>query len=498
MVATAPAAESPAATGGRRLILLALVVATLLVALDSAVISTAMPTVIGQLGGIDLYAWVFSGYLLTSTISVPIYGKLADLFGRKPMFLGATALFLVGSALCGQSQTMEQLIAFRLLQGLGAGGVFPITQTILGDLFPLEQRARLAGFFSMIWGVSGLIGPAIGGFLTEQASWRWVFYVNLPLCLLSIVLVGRFLRERVVRRPHAIDYPGAVLLTLAVTLLLVACQLPSLGAGGPALPTALFGASLVLLLAFVWQERRHPEPLIPLHLFAQRTIGLGTLGAFVTGVALFCQTVFVPPFVQGVLGASPTVAGFVLAATSIGWPSASTVTGRVMLRVGFRPPAVLGGVLLALGFGLLGLQTTDSTLLTQAAIQVLIGAGFGFYLPVMLLAVQNAVGWEQRGVVTSSNQFARTIAGTIGVAVAGSLFAAGVSGAAALGANPNDLLDPATRAALPPDLLQPLRALLAGALHSVYFLCVGTAVAATVVALFLPAGRPTDNAAASS
>src|SRR5438270_9497183 len=208
----------------RRLITLALFVATFLVALDTSVIATAMPTVIGQIGGIQLYSWVFSAYLLTSTVTVPIYGKVADLFGRKPAFLFSIAVFLVGSMLCGQAQTMEQLIAFRLLQGLGAGGVLPINQTIIGDVFPLEVRARIQGLFSTIWGVSGLPGPGIGGFLTEHVSWRWVFYVNFPLCVLSIALVWKFLHERIQRRAHQIDYFGALTLSASVACLLLGLQ----------------------------------------------------------------------------------------------------------------------------------------------------------------------------------------------------------------------------------------------------------------------------------
>src|SRR5919198_3388523 len=208
----------------RRMVTVALFVATFLVSLDASVVSTAMPTVIGQIGGIQLYAWVFSAYLLTSTVTVPIYGKLADLFGRKPVFLASIAIFLVGSMLCGQSQTMEQLIVFRLLQGLGAGGVLPINQTILGDVYPLEQRARITGVFSTIWGVSGLLGPAIGGFLTEHVSWRWVFYVNFPLCILSIVLLSAFFHERLQRRGHTIDVLGALTLSGAVSLVLIGMQ----------------------------------------------------------------------------------------------------------------------------------------------------------------------------------------------------------------------------------------------------------------------------------
>src|SRR5438067_3091144 len=231
----------------RRLVTIALFVSTFLVALDSSVVSTAMPTVIGQIGGIHLYAWVFSAYLLTSTVTVPIYGKLADLFGRKPVFMLSTVVFLVGSMLCGQSQTMEQLIAFRLLQGLGAGGMLPITQTILGDLFPLEQRARITGLFSTVWGVSGLLGPGVGGFLTEHVSWRWVFYVNFPLCVLSILLISRFLHEHIQRRRHSIDYLGAAALSAAVALLLLALQ----STGNTLQQGLLYGIAAGLVPVFV-------------------------------------------------------------------------------------------------------------------------------------------------------------------------------------------------------------------------------------------------------
>src|SRR5438132_1247271 len=333
----------------RRLITLALFVATFLVALDTSVIATAMPTVIGQIGGIQLYAWVFSAYLLTSTVTVPIYGKLADLFGRKPVFLASVAPFLVGSMLCGQAQSMEQLIAFRLLQGLGAGGVLPITQTILGDVFPLEERARITGLFSTVWGVSGLLGPAIGGFLTEHVSWRWVFYVNFPLCILSIVLLSRFFHERLQPRRHSIDVLGAVTLSGAVALLLVGLQ------STDDLPRQLllYGIAAILVPVFVWQERRAPEPLVPLWLFGRRAIGISTLGGVLLGFDLFGQSTFLPPFVQGVMGATPTLSGFVLAGSSIGWPIASAVGGRLLLRWGFRGPCVLGGVFLLIGFALL-------------------------------------------------------------------------------------------------------------------------------------------------
>jgi EmrB/QacA subfamily drug resistance transporter len=468
------------------MVTVALFVATFLVSLDASVVSTAMPTVIGQIGGIQLYAWVFSAYLLTSTVTVPIYGKLADLFGRKPVFLVSIAIFLVGSMLCGQAQTMEQLIAFRLLQGLGAGGVLPINQTILGDIFPLEERARITGLFSTVWGVSGLLGPAIGGFLTEHVSWRWVFYVNFPLCVLSILLISKFFHERIQRRGHSIDYVGAVTLSAAVALLLLGLQTTD----NEAQRLALYALAAVLVPVFVWQERRAAEPLVPLWLFKRRAIGISTLGGLLVGFGLYGQSTFLPPFVQGVMGATPTLSGFVLAGSSIGWPIASAVGGRLLLRWGFRGPCVLGGLLLMLGFVLLLSITAESGLWVPFAISCVLGFGFGFYTVATILAAQTAVGWQHRGVVTSANQFARNIGGTIGVSIAGAIFTAGVAAAASASINPNDLLSPSVRSGLTPSDLAFLQGLLAGSLRSVYLLFVGVAGLATLVALFLPGGPP--------
>lgn len=448
-----------------------------------------MPTVIGQIGGLNLYAWVFSAYLLTSTVTVPIYGKLADLYGRKPVFIASTAIFLVGSMLCGQAQTMEQLIAFRLLQGLGAGGVLPINQTILGDIYPLEQRARITGVFSTIWGVAGLLGPAIGGALTEHVSWRWVFYVNFPLCLLSMALLWVFLKERLERHGHRIDVLGAVSLSAAVAALLLGLQ----SADSPQRQLLLYGLAIVLLPVFVWQERRAPEPLVPLWLFGQRMIGVSTLGGVLTGFVLLAQSAFVPPYIQGVMGASPTVAGFVLAGTSVGWPIASTVGGRLLLKWGFRGPCVLGGAILIVGYAMVWATSPDIGLWWPTLAQVVLGFGFGFYNVTTILAAQSAVGWEYRGVVTSASQFARNIGGTLGVSIAGAMFSAGIASAALGGANPNDLLSPDMRAALAPQQLHLLRDAVAHALSNVFVLFLAMSVLATIVAALLPGGAPSPS-----
>ena len=472
----------------RRLITIALFVATFLVALDTSVISTAMPTVIGQIGGIQLYAWVFSAYLLTSTVTVPIYGKLADLFGRKPVFLFSVLVFLVGSMLCGQAQTMEQLILFRLLQGLGAGGVLPITQTILGDVFPLEERARITGLFSTVWGVSGILGPAIGGFLTEHVSWRWCFYVNFPLCVLSVVLIWQFLHERVEHRGHRIDYIGALTLSASVASLLLALQTSD----NPQVALPLYALAVLLVPVFIWQERRAEEPLVPLWLFARRAIGVSTLGGLLLGAALYGQSTFMPPFIQGVMGATPTLSGFILAGSSIGWPLASTIGGRLLLRFGFRTPALLGGIILSAGFAMLLFLTPDASLFVPLVITGVLGFGFGFYTVATILAAQSAVGWEYRGVVTSASQFSRNIGGTIGVSIAGAIFTAGVLASTGPNVNPNDILSVSARASLSPADLAALRSLLADSLRNVYVLFVGVSVVAAAIAAFLPGGQVSE------
>jgi EmrB/QacA subfamily drug resistance transporter len=458
-------------------------VATFLSGLDNAVVATASPTMVAQLGGLDLYAWVFTAYLLSSTASVPLYGKLADLYGRKRLFLVATSLFIIGSALCGQAPTMLALVAFRFVQGLGAGGLYPVTLVIIGDAFPLEQRARLTGLFSVIWGAADLLGPAVGGFLTEQVSWRWVFYVNLPLCLLAMLLVAAFLHERIDKRTVSVDYPGAALLAGTVGAFLLGLQ------GGRLPLLALAG---VLGLGLILWERRASEPLLPLHLFGLRVIWVGTASRLLVGVVLFGQPAFVPPLLQGVMGIAPTLAGFILSGTAVGWAAASNVSGRAILRWGYRTTGVVGAALLALGFLLLRLLGAGQAgnLIASVLVQFVIGLGFGAITPVSLLSMQNAVDWGQRGVVTGVSQLALNIGGTLGVSLAGALFAFGLSSAVGSGVDPTDVLSADRRALLGPAQIEAARGLLLGALAPVYSLFVVAATAGLAVMTLLPAGRP--------
>ena len=470
----------------RRLITLATFAATFLVSLDTAVMATAMPTVVTQLGGIASYAWVFSAYLLASTVTVPVYGKLADLFGRKSVFLASTLLFLAGSMLCGVSQDMTQLIIFRVVQGIGAGGIQPSTQTILGDIYTLPERAKIAGIFSAIWGISGLLGPAIGGLLTEHFTWRAVFYVNAPVCIVAMALIWKFLHEHVDHRRVRIDYPGALLISVGVTALLLGLQ-GDLTLDGVVIPASgLLGLAIVSLAVFVVQERRHPEPLIPLQIFTNRVIVACTLGATAGGAAWFGLLAFVPPYLQSVQGATPLVAGLILGITDVGWTIASTTMGRTVMRVGLRPPGVIGGLLAAVGFAAYRFVPVDSGLWVPMLINFEIGLGLGLFLPLTTIAAQNAVGWNLRGVVTGMSSFARTIGGSIGVAIAGVVFAAGIQAASATGVDPNLLMSDAGRLQVAPEEVAALQAALAHTLGDVFLVFVGAALCATAALAFLP------------
>ncbi|HLL80383.1 MAG TPA: MDR family MFS transporter, partial [Ktedonobacteraceae bacterium] len=464
-------------------VIIALMLGMSLASLDSTIVGTALPTIVGKLGGISLYSWVFSAYLLTSTTTVPVYGKLADLFGRKPMFLFGAGLFLLGSLASGAAQSMVQLILFRAIQGLGAGAVLPIVLTIIGDIFTLEERARVQGLFSGVWGLSSIVGPAVGGLIVDHFSWRWVFYINLPFGLLSVVLLTIAFKEQVERRKRSIDYIGTLTLTLGVVALLF-----GLLQGGQSWAwlswqsLALFGASIVLLIAFLYQEMRAREPVLPLKLFTDRIIAVSSVGGLILGVVMFGVTTYVPLFVQGVDGGTATSAGLTLGPLLLAWPIFTTFSGRFIIRYGYRPVAVLGALLITLGLGMVTLYKVGTGLPFVIVSMLVIGAGLGMMSISFQLAVQNAVPWRLRGVSTAAQQFFRSIGGTIGVAVMGSILNAqmalsftpifannpGVVATLPKGLSPsNVLLTPTIRDSLPSNFLLQLETALA---HSLFWL----------------------------
>lgn len=409
----------------RGLVTLGVLGGSFLAAIEATIVATAMPTVVTQLGGLAHYGWVFSAYILTSTVTMPLWGKLSDLYGRRPFYMAAVSLFVVGSLLCGTAQSMPQLIVFRAVQGLGAGGLLPLGMTILGDLYTLKERARTQGLFSGVWGIASIVGPLVGGYVTEHLSWRWVFYLNLPFGVIAAALVGANLEETTRRGLARIDYRGALLLMASVSLLLVA--LGQTGSGDGVLSAWQVGATYLLALALgvacVRVESRSPEPIVPFDLLRDPLVAATTLSGFLIGIALFGVLSFVPLFVQGAMGGSATEAGRALSPLLFGWVMMSIVTGRVLPRVGFRPLIVGGIALVCVGF--LGLVAVDHTSprLWLPAILGLMGLGLGMTMLSLLLALQQAVPRARLGVATSLGQFSRMVGGAVGVAVMGAIIA---------------------------------------------------------------------------
>jgi EmrB/QacA subfamily drug resistance transporter len=476
-----------------------------LAALEATVVGTAMPTVISALGGLNQYSWVFSAYLITSTVTVPVWGKLSDLYGRRLFYQIGIAVFLAGSVLSGVSTSMAQLIIFRAIQGLGAGALVPLGMTIIGDIFTLEERARMQAFFSGVWGLASVIGPVVGGFITDQLSWRWVFYINLPVGLAAALIIGLALKEpRRTKRP-VIDYAGGALLMAAITLLMLA-----LVEGGTSLATllapanlALFAGAVALIAIFAWVERRAADPIVPFKLFRNRVVAVAVAAGFLAGVAMFGAISFIPLFAQGALGSTATEAGSLLTPLMLSWVGMSIIGGRLLLKVGYRPTSVVGFTLLTLGFVLLSNFERETARLWLYVDLILIGAGLGLTMLTLLIAVQQAVARAQLGVATSLNQFARSIGGAVGVAVMGAVLSAGLASqlsemaqngsaaltpehAAQLAANPNALIDPHAQAALAPGALDALRGAMAAAIHKVFWVGTVLSALALLVSFFLP------------
>lgn len=482
----------------RRMVVIAIVLGTFLAALDSTIVGTSMPTIIGDLGGLSLYSWVFSAYLLTSTTTVPLYGRLADLYGRKPLVLIATALFVGGSMLCGIAQSMPELILFRALQGLGAGGIFPVTYTIVGDLFKIEERAKMEGLLSAVWGSSAIAGPTVGGAIVQYVGWRWVFYVNVPFGAAATVLFWVFLHERIERRSHQIDYAGTISLTASVTILLLG--LLELGDGRSWVDFRVLGAfiaSIILLALFIWIEMRAPEPILPPHLFGKRVISASFFAGVLVGAAMFGITSYLPLYVQGVLGGSAFEAGMVIAPNSIGWSLTSVLSARIMLRFGYRAATVAGLTAMVIGGLLLQLVAHGGTLWLPILAALIFGAGMGLSATAFIIAAQNAVGWAERGIATASITFSRTIGGAIGVAALGTVLTAQMSShlknLAGASADPNALLNAVTRASLPPHIIHAMESALSDSLGTVFFGVLLIAVAAFLITLLaFPRGSVHD------
>jgi EmrB/QacA subfamily drug resistance transporter len=410
----------------------AVMLATALVAIDATIIATAVPSIVADIGGFTEFPWLFSTYLLAQAVSVPVFGKLSDLFGRKPIVLAGIALFLIGSVGGGLAGSVGVLIAFRAVQGLGAGAIQPTTITMVGDLYSVQERAKVQGYIATVWGVASVVGPTLGGVFSEWVSWRWIFFVNIPLCVIAALTIWRRFDENVTRTRTSVDYRGTVLLTGGLTLILLGLlEGGQVWAWGSLRSVLVLGAGVALLVAFALVERVVPEPVLPLWVFRRRLLVSSGLTSFAVGAVLLGLTSYIPLYAQTALGAGPLAAGFTLAALLLGWPLAAAQSGRLYLRLGFRGCALIGSSVVLAGSLLLLLLGRHSSLPDVGAICLVIGVGMGLTSPPTIVAAQSSVGWADRGVVTGSNVFLRSLGSAVGVAVFGAIANATLRGAEA-------------------------------------------------------------------
>jgi EmrB/QacA subfamily drug resistance transporter len=470
-----------------RVIFGALLLVLFLASLDQTIVSTALPTIVGDLGGISKLSWVVTAYLLASTVVGPLYGKLGDLYGRKIVLQAAIAIFLVGSALCGISQNMTELIVFRALQGLGGGGLFVITIAVVGDIIPPRDRGRYQGFFGAVFGVSTVVGPLLGGFFVDSLSWRWIFYVNVPIGLIALAVIAAAFQPRVEQARPSIDYAGAALLAGGLSAIVLYTSLGGTTyAWGSAQMVALLVAGFVLLAAFVFVETRATEPILPLQIFRNRVFTVTSAIGFIIGLALFGAVTYLPLYLQDVKGHRPTTSGLLITPMMGGLLITSIGSGQLISRYGrYTPFPIAGTAIMAVGLWLLSRLQVDTSTLVTSGYMLVLGLGLGMVIQVLVLAVQNAVDYAYLGVATSGSTLFRQIGGSIGVAIFGAIFAnrlannlaATLPAGARAPASPN----PAALRHLPPAIHAAYATAITDALRPVFL----TAAAAAVLAFLL-------------
>ncbi len=470
--------------------------AVALAALDVTVVATAMPTIVSELSGVALYSWLVSIYLLAATTSTPLYGQLADNWGRKPIITFGIVLFLIASLLCSQATTMTQLIVARGLQGLGAGAVMPMTMTIIGDLFPVAERAKYQGLFGGVWGVSSIVGPALGAVILKFWNWHGIFLINIPVGIAALIMITKVYHEHNISKHRYVDVWGALLMTCGVASLMLALERHSPISAGQYWPIGLAVACFALLIPV---ERMVKSPFLPLDLLKRKIIGVGYLVALFGGVVQFGTSSFMPLFVQGAMGGTPTQVGLTMAPVAIGWPLGSFLSGRMILNMGYKRVLAIGMAIGVVASSLLLLLTDQTQLASIMGIVFFVGLSLGLTSTPIIIAIQNAVEWNQRGIATSLNMFSRTIGGVIGVAIMGSMLnsrlATYLSGTTLGGGHQaqdviNDLLDPTKRGGYSVELLHSVRHDLAGALNTTYILPLVASIIALILIVFaFPGGK---------
>jgi len=487
-------------TTNKKMVTVAMLVAILLVAIDVSVVSTATPKIIDDLNGLHLLSWVFAIYTLTTAVTTPIYGKLADLFGRKKIFIIGVILFVIGSMLSGAAQSMHQLIWFRALQGIGAGAVMPVTFTIIGDIYPGEQRAKMQGIFSSVWGVAGLLGPLVGGLFVDHLSWRWIFYINLPIGIITLILIMSFFHESLEKRERrSIDYLGAATFTIAISSLLFA--LLNGGNEGYAWNSVVIISSFIItavfLILFIFIETKVSDPIIPSSIFTIPTILISNLIGFLFSFVLIGLNVYLPMWIQVILGHSATSSGLTLMPMSIAWPLGATIAGRYMYKIGAKFTTVVGAVFILAGTSWLLAVGIGTPYWYFVGIMIVIGLGMGYVSTPTTVIVQSSVGWKMRGAATASNNFMKSVGQTIGIAVFGTIFNQGIASYMkenatsdkALRGDFNSLINSDVLSTLPDLTVHYIKNTMAHGLHIVFIGMFIFAIITIVTTFFLPSHK---------
>ena len=472
--------------GRRPWILAATMAAIFMCAIEGTIVATAVPTIVGDLGRFDLFSWVFTAYVLTQAITIPIYGRLADLYGRKLVLLFGIFLFLIGSVLCGLASSMVMLIAFRVVQGIGTGAIQPIALTVFGDLYPPAVRARMQAILSSTWASGAILGPLIGAALIARLSWATVFWINVPFGLVAAAMLQFLLHERIERRQHRIDYLGSALMSTGIGLLMIAL-VEAERLGGVRTGLLVVVAAALLGCLFV-HESRTPEPMLPLALWRSPIIAAGNAANLGIGAMMMAATAFLPAYIQGVMGASALVAGLALTTMSVSWSAGSTISGRLMLRTSYRTVGTTGGCLLVLGSLLMIELDPARGPLWAAGAAACTGLGMGLVNNSFLVAIQSSVDWAHRGIATSSVVFTRMIGQAVGTAIFAGILNAGLTGEFADADIADRLMDPALRAGLPAAEIGPLMRAIAAGLHHVYLIDGLIALAVMATPFWMPVG----------
>ncbi|GGB58947.1 MFS transporter [Lentibacillus populi] len=479
----------------RPLILASVMLGMFLAAIEATIVATAMPSIVADLGGFSLYSWVFSAYLLTNAATVLIFGKLADIFGRKPIFITGVTLFLIGSSLSGFSSSMIMLIIARFIQGFGAGALMPIATTIVGDIYNRQERAKIQGYLSSVWGISAVTGPLLGGFFVDILSWRYVFWMNIPLGLLSMLGIIFFLHEDIEKQKRSIDYAGSFWIVLAVSSFMFILVEGGISiAWNSMLMYGLICVSAFGFFLFFYQERQAADPMMPFTIWKYRIITTANVTSLTTGMIMIGVSSYLPAFVQGVMGQSATVAGFTLTTMSIGWPIASTIAGKLLLIIGYRNTSLIGGTSLIIGGVFFFLLTPELGPFWAGMGSFFIGIGMGLTNTSFIVGIQSAVGWKMRGIATAANMFMRSLGSALGAALLGGLLNGqikayieqkGLSGKISVD-TANNLLDPNRNASLSAGIRKVLQEGLTTGLHLVYTGLLILAILSLLIIFFMP------------